>query len=177
MTSQTIKLPPSIMFPVFKAARWAANKFVRGNGPWKPEDVNLPDDDYVVQAFAEFEARIRADERTRNDAVIRYTTHMALNKEADRLEALEADKRELQQMLQEWREFKRAFLYIASCGVLGPNSKPISTHSTTYVAGEPEEYVCCNCGEDFAFAQIDETTELCEDCYEYIMGEERSNGQ
>ncbi|CAB4138732.1 hypothetical protein UFOVP344_4 [uncultured Caudovirales phage] len=65
----------------------------------------------------------------------------------------------------------------ATNGELEPNSKPISTHSTTYVAGEPEEYVCANCGEDFAFAQIDEATELCEICYEYIMGEERSDGQ
>lgn len=46
-----------------QAARKAAIAFVRGLGPWKNSKINLPDDDYVVQAFARFEARIRTYER------------------------------------------------------------------------------------------------------------------
>lgn len=32
-------------------ARESAMRFVKGNGPWKDSDINLPDDDNAVQHF------------------------------------------------------------------------------------------------------------------------------
>lgn len=48
---------PSDIATPSKAAREASSAFIRGNGPWKEAEINLPDDDYAVQAFAKFERR------------------------------------------------------------------------------------------------------------------------
>ena len=31
--------------------RDAAREYVKGKGPWKDSEINLPDDDYAVQCF------------------------------------------------------------------------------------------------------------------------------